>query len=152
MKRIHAIRGVLYTLVQVTWGFPQTVLGFVVFLAHAKRPHIRFHGSIVTTWESRKALSLGPFVFLNGPASGPDALEQIERPLLVHEYGHTVQSLILGPAYLVVIGLPSVIWLNSVPLRIWRERGATSYYAFYSERWANWLAELVLDEVPAGKL
>lgn len=27
-----------------------------------------------------------------------------------HEWGHTRQSLILGPLYLIVIGIPSIIW------------------------------------------
>mgnify|MGYP007099320789 FL=1 len=30
--------------------------------------------------------------------------------LIQHEYGHTVQSLILEPIWLFVIGLPSLIW------------------------------------------
>ena len=57
-----------------------------------------------------KAVSLGPFIFLHGPSDSNDPLASVERPLLVHEYGHTVQSLILGPLYLLVVGLPSVLW------------------------------------------
>lgn len=34
----------------------------------------------------------------------------ILQTLLVHEYGHTIQSMILGPLYLIVIGIPSTLW------------------------------------------
>ena len=29
--------------------------------------------------------------------------------ICVHEYGHTVQSLLFGPAYLLLVGLPSML-------------------------------------------
>ena len=150
-QHLRALRGVLYTAGHMTWGLPQTVVGFGVFLAHARRPHARFHGAVVTTWESHKALSLGPFVFLHGPDAGPDVLARVDRSLLVHEYGHTLQSLILGPAYLAVIGLPSALWLNAPPLVARRERTGSSYYAFFTERWANHLGERTLGEPAPGK-
>ena len=144
------VRGVLYGILQATWGFPQTIAGAAVFLAHAHRPHCRFHGAVVTTWESYKALSLGPFVFLRGPSDKSDFLDDVERPLLVHEYGHTIQSLILGPAYLVVIGLPSVVRMNAPFLVRRRNEKGVSYYAHYAERSANWLGELALGEPSPG--
>ena len=71
--------------------------------------------------------------------------EQGERydHLLVHEYGHTIQSLVLGPAYLLVVGLPSVLW-GYLP-RNKRKRAATgiSYYHFITERTANILGEAI---------
>ena len=144
------VRGVLYGILQATWGFPQTIAGAAVFLAHAHRPHCRFHGAVVTTWESHKALSLGPFVFLKGPSDKGDFLGDVERPLLVHEYGHTIQSLILGPAYLVVIGLPSAVRMNAPFLVRRRNEKGVSYYAHYAERSANWLGELALGEPSPG--
>lgn len=133
------MRAALYTIVQLLWGLPQTAVGLIVFLAHAGRPHFRFHGAIVTTWKSRKAVSLGLFVFI-GEADVND--------LLVHEYGHTIQSLILGPAYLLVIGLPSALWLNLPACKRRRKRSELSYYTFYTERWANHLGKLVLKQEP----
>ena len=150
-SRAGKLRGALYTIAQATWGFPQTLAGFTVFAKHAKRPHFRFHGAIVTTWESRKALSLGLFLFMHGPAKSADPSSEVDRALLVHEYGHSVQSLLLGPAYLLCIGLPSVIWLNTPALRAMRRRAGTSYYAFYTERSANWLGERALGEKSVGQ-
>lgn len=144
------MRSFLYLLVQVIWGFPQTLVGFAVFLAHARCPHCRFHGAVVTTWKSRKALSLGPFLFVGGGQKADDPLADVDRPLLVHEYGHTIQSLILGPLYLLAIGLPSAIWLNTPAFSKMRRQQKRSYYAFYTERWANWLGERVLKEPSIG--
>ena len=36
--------------------------------------------------------------------------EELSKRLLVHEYGHTIQSLIFGPLYLIVMGIPSTLW------------------------------------------
>lgn len=147
---IKSLRRTAYFGVQVIWGLPQTLLGLVVFAAHAGSPHRLFHGAVVTFWESRKALSLGPFVFLRGLSSVREPPEPEEPELLVHEYGHTVQSLILGPLYLVIIGLPSVVWLNAAPLARLRKRRRISYYSFYTERSANWLGERVLGMPSVG--
>ena len=146
------MREIAYMLVQLTWGLPQTLVGALVCLVTpTDERRFRFHGAVVTTWESHKALSLGPFVFLHGPDAGPDVLARVDRSLLVHEYGHTLQSLILGPAYLAVIGLPSALWLNAPPLVARRERTGSSYYAFFTERWANHLGERTLGEPAPGK-
>ena len=65
-------------------------------------------------------LSLGEYIFLNN-----NRVASIK-----HEYGHSIQSKYLGPLYLLVIGIPSLIWA------IFGKRG-DAYYAFYTERWAD---------------
>lgn len=52
---------------------------------------------------------------------------------VLHEYGHVRQSRLLGPLYLPVIGLPSLLWA-ALHGRFFRSR---SYYWFYTERWAD---------------
>lgn len=53
-----------------------------------------------------------------------------------HEYGHCRQSKMLGWFYLIVIGLPSIIWA-------WLYRGEKEgYYKFYTEKWADRLGEV----------
>ena len=138
------MRDSAYVIAQTVWGFPQTLVGLAVLLAHPGRPHFRYHGAIVTTWESHKALSSGPFVFMNGSGDARIAEHSVDETLLAHEYGHTIQSLVLGPLYLPIIGLPSVVWLNSPAFKRWRKRTGTSYYSFFTERSANLLAERVL--------
>ena len=83
-----------------------------------------------SVWRRKAGASLGLFLFVPGDPA-PDAR------LLVHEYGHSVQSLALGPLYLPVIFLPSACWLALPPLRRLRRETGRSYYDFYTERWAN---------------
>jgi hypothetical protein len=53
--------------------------------------------------------------------------------VIKHESGHVKQSKILGPLYLLVIGLPSVI---HAALHHYVCKNP-DYYHFYTERWAN---------------
>lgn len=53
--------------------------------------------------------------------------------ILKHEIGHTKQSLYLGPLYLIVIGLPSIVWAF-IQSRWMKD---CDYYSFYTEKWAN---------------
>ena len=131
--RMRYLRGFLYKLIQLTWGFPQTLAGFIIFLINLKRKHERFHGSVLTLWDSYSSLSLGMFVFISDKYVNKD----IKRDVIIHEYGHTVQSLILGPLYLPIIGIPSFLWANlPSAVRKRREHGL-SYYSFLPERNAN---------------
>ena len=108
----------LYLLVQCTWGLLQTAAGAAVYLRYRRRPHFRFHGAVVTQYPLYSSLSLGPFIFLTDKPpqdrSGKIPYPDIPRRMLVHEYGHTIQSLWLGPLYLPAAGLPSALW-NHLP-------------------------------------
>lgn len=128
----------LCTLIQATWGLLQNVAGLVVLLVLGRgRRRYRFRAALVTEWALAGGLSLGAFIFV--PKGCP-------RSLIVHEYGHTVQSLILGPLYLPIIGLPSMLWANLPACRNWRRTRGISYYSFFPERWANALGERVCGE------
>jgi len=105
-----------------------------------------FHGALVSVWNRKSSVSLGPFIFITHQAVRDE--ENLNNPqssflrkLIAHEYGHTIQSLILGPFYLFVIGIPSAIWANSKRVAARRTRGTVSYYQFYTERWANHLSK-----------
>jgi hypothetical protein len=76
-------------------------------------------------------MSLGRFLFLH------ESYRPGDRALLAHEYGHTIQSLILGPLYLFVIGLPSLLWAGLPVFQRRRHDRHVSYYSFYPEKWAN---------------
>lgn len=54
-----------------------------------------------------------------------------------HEYGHFIQSAMLGPLYLILIGMPSITW-NVIQYLYCRVTGkGLDYYGFYTERWAD---------------
>ncbi len=119
---------ILYWLFQLTWGILQTFFGFILFLKNIKRRHFIYKGAVFTEWARGGGISLGLFVFVK-----PNA----ESGLICHEYGHTLQSLLLGPLYLLIIGLPSFIWAGLPYFRRLRKEKGISYYSLYCERWAN---------------
>ncbi len=138
------MRKILYILCQCSWGLLQTALGAVMFLIFVGKPHFLHHGAVVTRWHAKGSASLGMFVFLSDRHSG-----KAEERVLAHEFGHTLQSLILGPLYLAVIALPSLVWAGFPALRKMRGRRGISYYRMYTERWANYLEERYIgDETP----
>lgn len=144
----------LYLLIQCTWGLLQTAAGAAVFLRYRRCPHFRFHGAVVTVYPLYASLSLGPFIFLTDKPprdrSGTISYEEVPRRLLVHEYGHTIQSLLLGPLYLPVVGLPSALWAHLPPCqRKWR--GDVSYFSFFPEDSANFLGETITREPSMGR-
>ena len=123
----------LYRFWQWTWGLPQTLVGALVTLYYAKRPHFWYQGAYATIWPLRSSMSLGMFLFLQN-----DWNPRSYRKLLAHEYGHTVQSLLLGPSYLLVIGLPSILWAGLTPFERLRRKRGISYPWLYTERWADY--------------
>ena len=133
----------LIRLWQWTWGFPQTAAGaavraFLVFRNAASRnsaplPSGRCGHAVVTGWNLRSAMSLGMFLFV--PADDPF----LPNALWVHEFGHSVQSCLLGPLFLPFVGLPSLVWASF--FRRFRRNRRFSYYRFPTERWANRLGQ-----------
>lgn len=124
----------LFVLWQCTWGAPQTLAGLAVFLWGRLRgwPAESFHGAAASAWGGAAGLSLGLFMFVPSLA---------DERLLTHEYGHCLQSLALGPLYLPLIVLPSAVWFHHPALCRRRAEKGVSYYAFYTERWADaWAA------------
>ena len=142
---MKVLLGIIYYTLQWTWGILQNLLGFFIWFAlrvfgHSKR-HGHFRFAPVTGWQKGGSMGLGMFIF-----AGKDlTLKNLQDPktgtweehILSHEYGHTVQSAILGPFYLFLIGLPSIIWCNFKPAgRSWRS-GKKDYESFFPEKWAT---------------
>ena len=134
------LRFIPYFLLQCSWGIIQTFVGFIVFCCSIKDRHSFFNGAIATCWEKPYGISLGVFIFIPPKARfyNSDKYhfsdEEIQDRLLVHEYGHTIQSAFLGPLYFLIIGIPSVIW-GAV------KKSDQSYFSFYTEKSANHLGE-----------
>lgn len=141
------MRVILYCIWQWTWGFLQSVLGLLNLILHIHDKHYFYHGAIITEWKDRSSVSLGMFVFVTnepyfyGKLKNEYTMEEISQRLLVHEYGHTIQSLILGPLYLILIGIPSTLWGFLPSMNKKRKNEGLSYFSFYTEKWANYLGE-----------
>lgn len=133
-----------YILLQTTWGILQNLIGLGIFLRHIRSKHFFYHGAVATVWASGKfSLGMGMFIFMRTPREGEEFTElptggDFAR-VLVHEYGHTIQSVILGPLYLPVISIPSGLWCNLPQAVAYRKKHKVSYYAFYPEKWADHL-------------
>lgn len=108
------------------WQLPQNLLGLAVYKC--------YNGYEICTKEicgsnikcklsstMRSGITLGNYIIINN----------IKH--LQHELGHTKQSKILGPLYLLVIGLPSLIH-NVLHSKICKNK---NYYHFYTEKSAN---------------
>ena len=130
-----AVRASLVAL-HAVWGLPQSIVGLVLACV-VRGPRQRFRTAWVTTWRLDAGLSLGLFLFV--PRGCP-------RRLLVHEYGHSVQSLCLGPLYLPVVVVPSLLWAGIPHVERWRVRHGISYYALSTENWANAWGERACGE------
>lgn len=129
-------------------------MGLVVFLFNIRRRHFCYHGAIVTVWSSLSSVSLGLFLFVSGAEKqvrrGKDKLNDVpDSETVVHEYGHTIQSLIFGPAYLLVVGLPSLVWAN-LPYFVKKRRLGAPYSSFWTEKSANILGERATGERSFG--
>lgn len=145
----------IYALIQCTWGLPQTLVGFIVFLLNITHEHFFYRGAIVTKIKGKGSVSLGWFIFVGMDLPSDRRVENrildedMEQRVIVHEYGHTIQSLFLGPLYLIIIGFPSAVWAWSTYFR--RKEMKIPYASFYTESWANHLGELVTKEKSFGK-
>lgn len=134
------MKTILFRLWQWTWGFPQTLIGAILYLIHRKHPHGQYHGCVVTYWDISGSLGAGMFLFI-------DKRHYEQNPeIIVHEFGHAVQSAILGPLFLPIMGIPSFLWCNLPPCRKYRCKNHASYYRFYPESTANRLGSLVTKE------
>ena len=119
------------------WGLPQNLLGLTLYLLQGSWVlKQKYSDSIVSVHgnSNKGAVSLGQFIFLFS-----NYRNNTDR-IIKHEYGHTIQSKILGPLYLIVIGLPSLIW--NIGFEGYRRKHNISYYDFWTERWANKLGGL----------
>ena len=136
----------VYTAAQWTWGLPQTLIGSVLYFAHRKDRHFDYNGARATVWDRDAGVSLGKFIFVPrkaraGMVSSPEHAKDLADPfLLEHEYGHTLQSLLLGPFYLLLVGAPSMIWNRLPYFSRKRKRSGKSYYSAPFEKSANYLA------------
>ncbi len=127
---------VVFYLWQFTFGIVQNLMGLVMFVFYKLKgsEYERYHNALITYIDKKNfgGVSLGMFIFINKNRIG-DARHDTK----IHEYGHTVQTMILGPLWLFIIAVPSVIWCNAPCFVKLRKENNISYYRLYCEGWAN---------------
>jgi hypothetical protein len=119
------MRNILLTL----WQLPQILIGWVLLLFYRPSSHKDYWAGVrvYLSPKMRGGISLGSVVILG---------ENPSDKTLVHELGHCIQSRRLGWLYLIVIGLPSILWAAT---HKWLAPNK-SYYWFYTEKWADKIA------------
>ena len=146
------MKNIIFIIIQCTWGIIQTIYGFIMFITNYKNSkHIFFKGEIVTFWEKSAGFSMGLFIFVPPKPRFYNkkynySKEELKERLMIHEYGHSIQSLILGPLYLIIIGIPATIWSFSKKYNEIKKNKKISYFEFYTEKWANYLGEKVTNK------
>lgn len=130
------IMNYIRNLILFIWQLPQHLLailyiGYLVIMCKDLGVDSRYKQAIVIPCVMRGAVTLGCYVFVG--------LNSEYRKTVKHELGHTIQSKILGPLYLIVIGIPSITYCGL--RRIFPSLRKKNYYDFYTEKWANNLSE-----------
>lgn len=126
--------GTLKKILLWLWQLPQNVTGWVTLKCIGKCLHSR-HGE-VWYWYRKGfpgGVTLGEYIFL-----GSKRFIDVQ-----HEWGHVRQSRMLGPLYLIVIGLPSLVWAWLYGWIV--KRTKNGYYRFWTERWADRLGGVERD-------
>lgn len=136
------MKSILIELIYWTWCFPQTVIGIIYFLI-SKNNHVKvekYKHSIVTTLnrEHTGGFCWGKYIFIDKTSN---------KDLIKHEYGHTLQSFILGPLYIPVIWIPSgynLYLIKKIDIND-RERYLEAYNEYWKkfpEDWADKLGKV----------
>lgn len=102
------------------WQLPQNIIGLLISLNY-NRLH-KYKNVFIYSINKYDGLSLGNYIFID--------VNSNEGILFKHEYGHHIQSLILGWLYIPIIVIPSFIWF-------YINDDIETYYSFYTESWAN---------------
>ena len=123
-----------------------------MYLIYLNCPHRYYHGVIRTYWPLQSGLSVGQFIFTPQVPSEDDMSESAREKrewsekMAVHEFGHTLQSLLLGPLYLIVIGIPSLSWGLLPVFRKLRDNKDIRYTDLFCEKWASDWGEIITKE------
>lgn len=132
-------------IILVLWQLPQSIIGILLLV------YVKAMRNIMKIEFSRKhffirsgfSVSLGLFIFYIPSVKivGKTGIDyDINKE---HEYGHGIQSQLLGPFYLLVIGLPSLLWATYILLRNMKTNHSRDlYYKAYTEKWADKLAKI----------
>ena len=124
MKKLAGLIGII---ILVIWQLPQVLVGALVrLISSAEFNEVvseEYHVCIFD-WKLLSGISLSPYYIMVNKNASPNTIK--------HEKGHAIQSLYLGPLYLIVIGLPSIVWAGLI-----YKHTNKSYYWFYTEAWAD---------------
>ena len=124
---------IFISIILYIWQLPQNLIGLLLHLFYPYSEKMEIGG--VQVWFNRSfpgGISLGNTIFV-----GSQGVYTAK-----HEHGHQIQSMILGPLYLFVIGIPSLCWAAIYDTKIC-PRTHNGYYKFFCEAWADKLGGVI---------
>jgi hypothetical protein len=123
------------TLPLYIWQLPQHLLALIILAVYRKkRSGSSAYSSAKICWLEGTlwGVSLGDYIIVS---------KKYHNELTVrHEYGHTLQSRMLGPLYLLLVGVPS---FTMACISALNKDFAKNYYKRWPESWADRLAGIV---------
>lgn len=128
-------------LILYIWQLPQNLLGYILILWYKPERMYEMENGIQIHYSMKMhgGISLGKYCIVNTGHYRKTLEESLRRNTVRHEsVGHTTQSRMLGWLYLVVIGLPSILWV--LARRIEYIHDKYDYSWFYTEKWADKIA------------
>lgn len=127
------------------WQLPQHLVAYGFFLVNCKSVTKRVirdpddNFNYITYYLVKHVyncgISLGHYIFLDSDVTH-------DTKTIKHEYGHTRQSLMLGPLYLIFIGLPSVIGNVVDRIKYKHFRKNYDFNSYYKQPWEAWADKL----------
>lgn len=133
-------------LLLIVWQFPQFIAGLFMknFLKVSKVEKYKDAKIFCVDNFNKFGISFGYHIFLSNDDRG--------RELLLHEYGHSIQSRILGLFYVPVVGAYSIIRqiyylkkISNIKNSSDKKKLWSQYYQGFPEKWANRLAKVNMD-------
>lgn len=125
----------------------QNTIGYIEYRCNHLKINHKFKNSNIVYIDYFDSHVLGKWIFINPNTD--------DSSIIRHEYGHRIQSYILGPLYLLVIYLPSYLhykWFTT------QNKSWDEYYDFITEKWADKLTHKnkkkynMIDFIPGDKV
>lgn len=130
----------LFNIVAYIWQLPQNIVGLILRLFFTQTNGLVYKDKtirICDNFGNKHAIcgiSLGNTLILNKYPYNTRTWNCVK-----HEWGHSRQSLYLGPLYLFIIGIPSIIWAACYR---YDSSNPNGYYEFFTEKWADKLGNV----------
>lgn len=117
-----------------TWELPQTAMGLFMADLYSGFSVDKFQNKGITFFKTTLmgiggGITIGNYSVVGHNENAPREYLDYQADVIKHEYGHTIQSRILGPLYLPIIMIPSGIHA------LFYHGG--DYFKFFTEHWAN---------------
>lgn len=115
------------------WQLPQVILGLIMLAIFRNKTTYTNPYNHITVWNinchnafGNACFSTGPFIITCG--------DYVSEEILKHETGHSLQSVLLGWFYHIIVSIPSVclFWYKKI-----NKKDQKWYYNHYPENWAN---------------